>query len=98
MRQQKYVVRANKGKPRIWIEGKRLTAAGFKAGDRFELMNTNASDSLLIRRRPEGGRRVSGNDSRPIIDLSGASCAPFATGDAVTITYSSTTILVKADV
>jgi len=97
MTEQKYIVRANKGKPRIWLEGKRLTAAGFTAGDQFELINARADHSLLILRKMDGNRRISGKAERPIIDLSGASCAPFATGDAVLVTYEADTITIKGD-
>ena len=82
---QYYTVRENRGKPRIWIEGKRLTDAGLLAGDRFDMIR--ALGQLMIHKRANGARKVSGKGERPIIDLSGASCAPFTTGDAVAIEY-----------
>ena len=92
---QNYVVRQNRGKPRIWIEGKRLSFANFSAGDRFEIIHTRSDDQLVMLRKIDGGRRVSGKEGRPIIDLSGSSCLPFKTGDAVTIEYSLNQITIK---
>jgi DNA (cytosine-5)-methyltransferase 1 len=82
---QQYTVRANRGKPRIWIEGKRLEHAGLSVGDQFDTLR--AVGQLVINKRANGARKVSGKGERPIIDLSGASCAPFSTGDAVAIEY-----------
>ena len=82
---QQYTVRENRGKPRIWIEGKRLTHAGLSVGDQFDMVR--AFGQLVISKRSSGHRKVSGKGERPIIDLSGASCAPFSTGDAVAIEY-----------
>jgi len=82
---QQYTVRANRGKPRIWIEGKRLTHAGLSVGDQFDMVR--AFGQLLIQKRANGSRKVSGKGERPIIDLSGGSCTPFNTGDAVAIEY-----------
>ena len=89
---QQYTVRANRGKPRIWIEGKRLSFAGLSVGDQFDM--TRALGQLLIQKRANGARKVSGKGERPIIDLSGASCAPFNTGDAVAIEYRANGIIV----
>lgn len=55
----------NRGKPRIWIEGKILTEAGFKPGDRYDF------DGTRITRNPEGKRKISGKGDRPIVDISG---------------------------
>lgn len=82
---QQYTVRANRGKPRIWIEGKRLIYAGLSVGDQFDMVR--ALGQLVINKRASGARKVSGKGERPIIDLIGVSCAPFNTGDAVAIEY-----------
>lgn len=89
---QQYTVRANRGKPRIWIEGKRLTDAGLSVGDRFDMIR--ALGQLMIQKRANGARKVSGKGERPIIDLSGASCDPFTTGDAVAIEYKPNGVIV----
>ena len=93
---QKYTVRANKGRARIWIEGARLLAAGFERGTIYaastDLHNTMLY--LIVVDDPENYegvgklKKVSGKGDRPIIDLAGAGCGPFNTGDAVTIEYS----------
>ena len=91
-RVQQYTVRTNRGKPRIWIEGKRLTDAGLSVGDRFDMIR--ALGQLMIQKRANGARKVSGKGERPIIDLSGSSCAPFTTGDAVAIEYKPNGVIV----
>jgi len=82
---QDYTVRANKGKPRIWIEGKRLIAARFLRGERFTLTSNDAG--IVLRLDPEGSRKVCGKGERPLIDISGGGCAPMVTGDQVEIVY-----------
>lgn len=82
---QKYTVRANRGRARIWLEGKRLENAAFTVGARFDI--ESGDGDLLLCLDPNGSRKVSGKGERPIIDLSGRSCAPFKTGDAVEVEY-----------
>jgi len=85
MTTQSYIVRANKGRARIWLEGKRLTAAGFAVGSRFNIEVIEGA--LVLRLDASGSRRGSGKGERPIIDLSGRSCEPFTTGDPVQVDY-----------
>ena len=82
---QDYTVRANKGKPRIWIEGKRLIAAGFLRGERYSL--TSHDTGIVLKLDAEGSRKVCGKGERPLIDLSGGGCSPMVTGDQVEIVY-----------
>jgi hypothetical protein len=92
---QKYTVRANKGRARIWIEGARLLAAGFKRGAFYVAAPTPDNEVLYLAlvADPEtyagAGKvkKVSGKGERPVIDLSGSGCGPFSTGDKVVITY-----------
>lgn len=95
MSAQEYTVRANRQRPRIWIEGARLERAGFTPGTRY--MITTKSDRISIKRIAAGGRKVSGKPGRPIIDITGANCAPFITGDPVAITYRSNAITIKGN-
>ena len=103
MNNQSYITRANRGKPRIWIQGKRLTAAGFIPGSHY-IVNRWPDQIILTtipagQAGPEGAevRKVTGRpNSTPIIDLSGKGCAPFITGDPVTITYLHHTITIEA--
>jgi hypothetical protein len=89
---QAYTVRANRGSARIWIEGARLERAGFISGARFTV--ENKGDRITLKPAADG-RKVSGKIGRPIIDITGANCAPFITGDAVAITYRANAITIK---
>lgn len=69
---------SNRGKPRIWIEGKHLVDAGFQRGDTWTLVET--SQGFMIRADRNGARKVSGKGERPVIDICGASLGVLATG------------------
>ena len=93
MTNQQYTVRANKGRARIWIEGARLTSAGFTYHATYNVMATGNIIGLTL--ADDGKRKVSGAPARPIIDLCGRSCSPFETGDDVSITYQQGTIIIE---
>ena len=93
MTNQQYTVRANKGRARIWIEGARLSAAGFTHHAAYNV--TSANSATILSLASDGKRKVSGAPARPIIDLCGKSCAPFETGDDVSITYQQGTIVIE---
>lgn len=59
----------NRDRPRIWLEGQILIESGFKHGDRFDV--TNEPDKLIIKRDPDGQRKIAGKKERPIIDMLG---------------------------
>jgi hypothetical protein len=92
---QLYTVRANRGKPRIWLEGKRLEFAGFECGNRFEMGIDfiAGKEALVLVATPDGSRKISGKNGRPVIDICGGSCKPFQTGDEVRIDYSNDGII-----
>ena len=97
---QNYTVRSNRQRPRIWIEGARLSNAGFTHHTPYVI---GFYDDLIIIKRcaercAKGARKVSGAPTRPIIDLTGKSCGPFETGDAVIITYTDGVIMIVAEV
>lgn len=69
----------NKGHARIWIEGKRLTDAGWSNGDRFDKA-INDAGQLRLTRNPEGRHKIAGTDKRPIIDLCGQWVTDWADG------------------
>lgn len=96
MEKQKYTVRANRERARIWIEGGRLTRAGFIHGARFDV-NQKGRKLVLSLAGDDGARKVSGTGDRPIIDLVGKSCEPFATGDSVAITYREGSIVITQE-
>jgi hypothetical protein len=61
----------NRGKPRLWIEGKALVESGLDHGNRWDLIpNYNG---FTIKRNPDGKRKIAGKLGRPIIDICGAS-------------------------
>lgn len=57
----------NKGKPRIWLEGKYLASLGFAADTRLSV--SFQSGKIVIEACEGGDRKVSSRRSRPIIDL-----------------------------
>jgi DNA (cytosine-5)-methyltransferase 1 len=79
----------NKGKRRIWLEGKVLTNAGINHGQRFNIIQSDNMLSIII--DPAGERKIAGGPNRPIIDMSAATITNSFTDDvaAVTVTQSS---------
>jgi DNA (cytosine-5)-methyltransferase 1 len=81
----------NKGSPRIWIEGKKLDAAGFTANSRYNVERTGKQITLSL--HEEGKRKVSGKTisdtyRHPIIDLHASYLAEFVNaGDMVNVSY-----------
>lgn len=62
----------NKGNARIWIEGKRLTNAGYSRGMTFTRSIDSLNNLVLSfdhQGKPHG--RIAGTETRPIIDLCG---------------------------
>lgn len=66
---------------RIWLEGKRLLAAGFKPGDAIVAVWSEKKSRLVIEKINDGvvaygpdaeNRTVSGKGDKPIIDITGA--------------------------
>lgn len=56
----------NRGKARIWIEGNSLGSAGWKRGDRFNILFNEGS--ITYTKHKDGKRAVAGTETRPIID------------------------------
>jgi DNA (cytosine-5)-methyltransferase 1 len=80
----------NKGKRRLWLEGKELLAAGFTKGATFTV--GFAPGYVVLELDPNGKRRVSGKikpsgEFHPIIDLTGDKLAEAlpGTGDFVPV-------------
>lgn len=89
---QEYTIRENRGRPRIWLEGKRLSAAGFERGVRFDVVRLPLCEggmALVQNEEGTGKRKVSGKGDRPIIDIVGAEIvnSKLRVGDDVVITY-----------
>ena len=64
---------ANRGKPRLWLEGQILLHAAFVHGARYDL--TQGREMLTLKLTPEGKRKVSGKIGRPVVDITGATLA-----------------------
>ena len=97
---QQYTIHANRGRPRVWIEGKRLTSAGFHRGQLFNV-EVKPSNRVMLRFRlafaqeqTAGMRKVSGKGDRPIIDIVGTLLeqSGLKAGDDVAINYSTNVI------
>ena len=54
---------------RIWIEGAKLLQAGITAGDRFNWSIVDNAVVLVFNDTQHDKRKVSGNATRPIIDI-----------------------------
>lgn len=89
----------NRGKRRIWIEGKDLLNAGFGQNTRFDSEFLNGS--IILTLNPEGGRKVSGKikpngEFHPIIDLIGEKVAQsINNSERVNVTYAAGKITIK---
>jgi hypothetical protein len=59
----------NRGNCRIWIEGAKLLQADINAGDRFDWSIVDDSIVLVFNDASHDKRKVSGNATRPIIDI-----------------------------
>lgn len=79
----------NRGKPRLWIEGKVLQDAGLTHGTRWSLMPATfaGSPGFLMSEDPEGSRKVAGKPDRPIIDIVGKTLGELGNCEVVTIEY-----------
>lgn len=74
----------NRGKPRLWIEGKALLDVGFKKGDAFGVVV--AGKVVTIHSEVDGKRHIAGTVERPIIDVNSSAVLDGLTvGDEVTI-------------
>ena len=57
---------SNRGKTRLWMEGKILSDNGWKKADRFKILFDQGV--IFCIKSSEGPRKVAGTDARPIID------------------------------
>lgn len=68
----------NRGKPRVWIEGKFLLNNGIIKGMKFDRLMPHVEQSdrdyplqMTLDFHSKGNHTVAGSDTRPIIDLNG---------------------------
>ena len=87
---------ANKGKTRLWIEGKLLSESNWNRGDAFDVIWLDGV--LRYIKNPNGSRKVAGTEARPIIDTNTdklASTLHASTGEKVNINVTSQSITIQ---
>ena len=76
----------NRGKPRLWIEGKHLIDSGLTHGTMWDLRPNETGFEIVA--TASGKRRIAGKPERPIVDINGTGplglCAECET---VTVSY-----------
>jgi len=77
---------------RIWIEGARLTAAGFAHAARYDVAWNDTGLALTL--SPTGARRVAGTPERPIIDITGDKVRALGC-DRVSVEFSNNSITIQ---
>ena len=73
-RTKTFKIAHNRGKPRVWIEGKFLLDSGIHRGMKFDKIFPDPKDpeqDMLLDFTSNGKHTVAGTDARPIIDLNG---------------------------
>ena len=73
-RKKTFKIAHNRGKPRVWIEGKFLLDSGIHRGMKFNKHFPDPKDTeqdMLLSFSSNGKHTVAGTDARPIIDLNG---------------------------
>tara|TARA_E500000318_G_C3552250_1_gene209397 strand:- start:1508 stop:1804 length:297 start_codon:yes stop_codon:yes gene_type:complete len=87
---------SNRGKTRLWLEGKILEDNGWKKADRFKIIFDQGV--VFCIKASDGPRKVAGTDARPIIDTNtdklGDSLRAFS-GDVVSIDVTQESIRVS---
>lgn len=89
----------NRGKRRIWLEGKNLVASGFNIGKRISV--TFGENLITIKLDEEGKRKVSGKikadgTENPIIDLNGLDiAASLGTSERESVNYRNGIITIR---
>lgn len=89
----------HRGKPRIWLEGRKLTREGIEVGSRFDVKVVK--DELRLVLNPEGqftvSRRTRNNNTLPIIDLTMSQVAELFDGvDEVRVSVHNKKIRISA--
>jgi DNA (cytosine-5)-methyltransferase 1 len=80
----------NRGRKRIWLDGKKLAHAGFTGGTRYSFAELPEDYQGLILIKMDGGdRKVTGRpDGKPIIDIVGKVVAEqFGDATHISVTY-----------
>lgn len=86
----------NKGKVRLWIEGKLLSDSNWNRGDAFDVIWLDGV--LRYLKNPNGSRKVAGTEARPIIDTNTdkiSTTLHATTGEKVNITVTPNSITIQ---
>lgn len=101
-----YKIGTNRGRPRIWIDGKRLAEAGFVGGIVFYCHVNYENITCTLVEPPENTltgslreRKVTGRlDGKPIIDMSGIDVEiAFPGGKRVKVTFSPGKLVIELE-
>jgi hypothetical protein len=87
---------SNRGKTRLWLEGKLLSESNWKRGDYFDVIWLDGV--LRYIKNPNGSRKVAGTEARPIIDTNTdklAATLHATTGEKVNITVTPNSITIQ---
>lgn len=68
----------NRGKRRVWIEGKSLTDGGWVKGVTYSREET--ADGFVLTRKENGPLKIAGGENRPVIDMCGGYVAKVLDG------------------
>jgi DNA (cytosine-5)-methyltransferase 1 len=88
----------NRGRPRIYLQGRQLEEAGFKVDERFNLEMFDGY--LVIKRQSDGARKVSGKKKRtvPVIDINTERLLDaLGTSEKVTLRYGDEIIVISTE-
>ena len=80
---------------RIWLEGWRLTSAGFAHGTRYNVEWTATGATLT----PDaaGARKVAGSPERPIIDITGEKVRALGVDRVIVVYYTGSAQKIKIE-
>jgi hypothetical protein len=85
----------NRGKRRVWVEGKALERLGWVKGVTYTRKPLLLSSGFTLTRDNAGDLRVAGGDGRPVLDLCGNYVAAALEGfDKVTVTITAKKITI----
>lgn len=87
----------NRGKPRLWIEGKVLVDAGLDHGARWDLVPHEDGKGFDVVENADGKRKIAGKPGRPIIDITGKTLGAVGEAQSVTISQIEAGLSVRAE-
>jgi hypothetical protein len=85
----------NRGRARLWIEGKSLLSEGWRVGRRF---NIEFGAKIVLTADPDGKRKIAGTATRPIIDTNTDKLEAFAPSVKIYIDSDTITITTNTEI